>query len=178
MKEEVVILVDSEDKVLGTMPKLEAHEKGILHRAFSVFLFNSKKELLLQRRAENKYHSPGLWTNTCCSHQRLNESTIEAGNRRLMEEMGITSDLKKVFTFKYKTEFDNGLIEHELDHVLFGYSNDSPNINLVEVSAWKWLDIKSIENDIIVNPNLYTTWFKIIFDRFSDYIKKNESYSK
>ena len=105
MKEEEVILVNSKDKILGTMPKMEAHKKGILHRAFSIFILNSNKELLLQKRSYNKYHSPGLWTNTCCSHQRIDETSIEAGNRRLMEEMGIKTDLQEVFTFKYKTKF-------------------------------------------------------------------------
>ena len=130
MKEEEVILVNSEDVILGTMPKMEAHQKGILHRAFSIFLFNSDEELLLQKRSNSKYHSPGLWTNTCCSHQRIDETSIQAGNRRLKEEMGINANLKEAFTFEYKTSFNNGLIEHEFDHVLIGYSNDTPKINI------------------------------------------------
>ena len=178
MREEEVILVDSEDKVLGTMPKMEAHQKGILHRAFSIFILNSNKELLLQKRSYNKYHSPGLWTNTCCSHQRIEETSVEAGNRRLMEEMGIKTDLKEVFTFKYKTKFNNGLTEHEFDHVLFGYTDESPIININEVCEWKWLDIESIKNDILINPNHYTVWFKIIFDQFSKHLHNYESNSK
>ena len=178
MKEEEVILVNSKDKILGTMPKMEAHKKGILHRAFSIFILNSNKELLLQKRSYNKYHSPGLWTNTCCSHQRIDETSIEAGNRRLMEEMGIKTDLQEVFTFKYKTKFNNGLTEHEFDHVLFGHTDESPKINLNEVCEWKWSDIEFIKNDILMNPNIYTVWFTIIFNHFNKYIDNYEGYSK
>ena len=117
------------------MSKMEAHEKAILHRAFSIFVLNSNKELLLQKRAFSKYHSPGLWTNTCCSHQRDGESNLEAGNRRMMEEMGITVPLTELFTFIYKASFDNGLTEHELDHVMLGYSDEDPNINIDEVAS-------------------------------------------
>ena len=178
MKEEEVILVDSQDQILGTMPKMEAHEKGILHRAFSVFILDYKNKILLQKRALSKYHSPGLWTNTCCSHQRLNETSLQAGNRRLIEEMGIDLELKEIFTFKYKAPFSNGLTENELDHVLIGYTERNPIINPDEVSDWKWVDIELIHQDLALNPKNYTIWFKIVFVVFINYIKKNESNSK
>ena len=127
--EELVVLVDEKNNQLGLMPKMEAHEKAVLHRAFSVFVFNEKGELMLQQRAASKYHSPLLWTNTCCSHQREGESNVEAGRRRLQEEMGFTTDLKEVFSFIYKAPFDNGLTEHELDFVLIGSFEDKPNID-------------------------------------------------
>ena len=171
MKEENVILVDTNDTPLGTMPKMEAHEKAVLHRAFSVFILNSKNQLMLQQRAFHKYHSPGLWTNTCCSHQRLGETNIEAGKRRLFEEMGITSELTELFSFIYKAPFDNGLTEHELDHVLVGYSNEDPTINLEEVSNWKWMDIDAVHVDCEQQPHNYTVWFRISFDRFYTHIK-------
>ena len=154
MKEEEVILVNSEDEILGTMPKMEAHQKGILHRAFSIFLFNSDKELLLQKRSNSKYHSPGLWTNTCCSHQRIDETSIQAANRRLKEEMGITANLEQMFTFKYKTSFNNGLIEHEFDHVLIGHSNETPKINIDEglkiTSSWYFKNFKSSDKNKVI----------------------------
>ena len=127
--EENVILVDELDNQLGLMPKMQAHEKAVLHRAFSVFIFNDKGELMLQQRAAHKYHSPLLWTNTCCSHQRDGESNIEAGKRRLIEEMGFKTNLKEIFSFVYKARFDNGLTEHELDHVMIGNFNGVPKIN-------------------------------------------------
>jgi len=129
VNEEKVILVDSEDNPIGTMPKMEAHEKAVLHRAFSVFILNDKGELMLQQRAFHKYHSPGLWTNTCCSHQREGELNLEAGTRRLTEEMGFSVPLEELFSFIYKASFDNGLTEHELDHVLLGYFDGLPKIN-------------------------------------------------
>ncbi len=172
MKKEHVILVDAEDHELGTMEKIEAHEKAVLHRAFSVFIFNDSGELMLQQRAAHKYHSPLLWTNTCCSHQRLGESNIEAGKRRLREEMGFEVDLDEKFHFIYKAEFDNGLTEHELDHVMLGYYNGEPTINPQEVASWKWIDMEVLEKDIIDNPQKYTAWFKIIFDRFVEFITK------
>ena len=176
MEKEHVILVNKSDVVIGTMPKLEAHEKGKLHRAFSVFIFNSKNELLLQQRAFNKYHSPGLWTNTCCSHQRLGESNIQAGKRRLMEEMGFVTELKEITSFIYKAPFDNGLTEHELDHIIIGYYNESPTVNPKEVASWKWMPLEIVKNDITINPSEYTVWFKIIFEKFYNSIDiKNES---
>lgn len=167
--EEHVILVDEQDNQLGLMPKMEAHEKAVLHRAFSVFIFNSDGDLMLQQRAAHKYHSPLLWTNTCCSHQRDGESNIEAGKRRLLEEMGFSTELKEVFSFIYKASFDNGLTEHELDHVMVGYFDGVPEVNPEEVASFKWMSLEAIKEDIELHPNLYTAWFKIIF---------KESYSK
>lgn len=173
--EEQVVLVNDKNEELGTMPKMEAHEKAVLHRAFSVFLINDKGETMLQQRAAEKYHSPMLWTNTCCSHQRLGESNIEAGKRRLQEEMGIETDLKELFSFIYKAPFDNGLTEHELDHVMIGKYNDSPNINTDEVNSWKWMSLEDIKLDIVESPSDYTEWFKIIFDRFHSYVLNNKT---
>ena len=172
MKKEYVILVDTADRELGTMEKMEAHEKAILHRAFSVFIFNDRGELMLQQRAAHKYHSPLLWTNTCCSHQRQRESNIEAGKRRLREEMGFEVDLDEKFYFVYKAEFDNGLTEHELDHVMVGYYNGEPTINLEEVASWKWINMEVLQQDIKDHPQDYTAWFKIIFDRFVEFLTK------
>ncbi len=166
MMEEQVVLVNENDEKIGLMPKQEAHEKGVLHRAFSVFIFNAKNELMLQQRALHKYHSPGLWTNTCCSHQRDGESSLEAGKRRLFEEMGYSTDLKETTSFIYKAPFDNGLTEHELDHILIGNFEGTPNINTEEVATWKWKDLEEVKNDIQNNPEIYTEWFKIIFDKF------------
>jgi isopentenyl-diphosphate delta-isomerase len=152
------------------MPKLEAHEKAVLHRAFSVFIFNDLNELMLQQRAKHKYHSPLLWTNTCCSHQRVGESNLEAGKRRLMEEMGFVVDLKETVSFMYKAPFDNGLTEHEFDHVMVGHSNMEPTINPEEVESWKWMPLEAVKLDIESQPQLYTEWFKIIFDKFYEHI--------
>jgi len=171
MEEEQVILVTDKDVKIGLMPKLEAHKKAALHRAFSVFIFNDKDELLLQQRALSKYHSPGLWTNTCCSHQRENESNIDAGKRRLQEEMGIECDLKELFWFVYKAPFDNGLTEHELDHVMVGYYNNNPQINPDEVASYKWLTLTDLEKDMQSHPDKYTVWFKIIFKEYSAHLK-------
>jgi isopentenyl-diphosphate delta-isomerase len=179
MKEEQVILVNELDEQIGLMPKMEAHEKAVLHRAFSVFVFNDKNEMLLQQRAKSKYHSPGLWTNTCCSHQRDGETNINAGVRRLQEEMGFTTTLKETLSFIYKAPFENGLTEHELDHILLGHYNNDPVINLDEVETFKWMLTEDVKNDIISNPDEYTAWFKIIFDKFYNYINiTNESNSK
>ncbi|OAD92250.1 isopentenyl-diphosphate delta-isomerase [Aequorivita soesokkakensis] len=170
MKEEQVILVNENDEKIGLMPKQEAHEKGVLHRAFSVFVFNGKNELLLQQRALHKYHSPGLWTNTCCSHQRDGETSLNAGKRRLFEEMGFSTDLKETTSFIYKAPFDNGLTEHELDHILIGNFEGIPQINPEEVASWKWMDLEEVKNDIQNNPEIYTAWFKIIFDKFYQHL--------
>ena len=169
----MVILVDENDNQLGLMEKIEAHEKALLHRAFSVFIFNDNGELMLQQRALHKYHSPGLWTNTCCSHQRDGESNIDAGKRRLHEEMGFVVDLTETTTFIYKAPFDNGLTEHEFDHVMVGYYNDEPDINKDEVASWKWMPLSEVKVDIALNPDLYTEWFKIIFEKF--YTELNQS---
>jgi len=173
MKEEKVLLVDTQDRVLGTMPKLEAHQKGVLHRAFSVFILNRQNALLLQQRAWDKYHSPGLWTNTCCSHQREGEDSLAAGKRRLQEEMGLEAPLTPLFTFIYKAPFDNGLTEHELDHVLLGYSEQSPNPNPQEVADWQWMPLEEVQQKLTEQPEQFTVWFKIIFERFYAHIKQH-----
>tara|TARA_B100001250_G_scaffold130685_1_gene111516 strand:+ start:150 stop:668 length:519 start_codon:yes stop_codon:yes gene_type:complete len=169
---EKVILVDKNDNQLGLMEKIEAHKKAILHRAFSVFILNENNELLLQKRGLNKYHSPGLWTNTCCSHPRNEEDVLEAGIRRLKEEMGIVTKLNTLLSFIYKAEFDNGLTEHEFDHVLIGKYNSDPIINKLEVCDWKWIDLNVLRQDILDNPEIYTIWFKIIFEKFYNNIGK------
>lgn len=162
---EQVILVDKSDQALGVMEKMEAHQKGILHRAFSVFIFNSKNELLLQQRAVSKYHSAGLWTNTCCSHPRPSESNIDAANRRLEEEMGMKVKLNHKTSFIYKVKFENDLTEHEYDHVFIGVSDDAPQINLEEVENYKWLSIQKIKEEVHIHPEKYTVWFKIAIEQ-------------
>ena len=166
MTKEQVILVDEKDNPIGLMEKIKAHEEAVLHRAFSVFVINTKGELLLQKRALHKYHSPGLWTNTCCRHQRPGETNVEAGRRRLREEMGMDCELEAAFWFIYKAAFDNGLTEHELDHVLVGYSEESPVINADEVADYKWMPLESIKEDMQARPEEYTEWFKIIFREY------------
>jgi len=163
--EELVVLVDEKDNQIGLMPKMEAHEKAVLHRAFSVFIFNNEGKLMLQQRAADKYHSPLLWTNTCCSHQRDGETNLDAGKRRLEEEMGFTTDLKEVFSFVYKAPFENGLTEHELDHVMVGHFQGTPKINKEEVASYKWMSLIDVKEHIEKNPHEYTAWFKIIFDK-------------
>jgi isopentenyl-diphosphate delta-isomerase len=175
MLEENVILVNEKDEQIGLMAKLEAHQKAVLHRAFSVFVLNSKNEIMLQQRAHQKYHSPLLWTNTCCSHQREGETNIQAGSRRLFEEMGFKTELKELFHFIYKAPFDNGLTEHELDHVMIGYYNDAPVINPEEVEDWKWMKIEDVKIDMELQPALYTVWFKIIFDEFYHFLEESTS---
>jgi len=161
---EEVVLVNVNDHPIGYMEKQEAHLKGLLHRAFSVFIFNKNKELLLQKRAVSKYHSGGLWTNTCCSHPRRNEKVLRAAKRRLFEEMGIKCDLKFQFSFIYKAKLDNNLFEHEFDHVFFGYTNAKPYINKEEVDSYCYKSLDQIQKEIIDQPNQYTEWFKICFN--------------
>lgn len=172
MVEEQVILVDTNDNQIGLMPKMEAHEKAVLHRAFSVFIFNDNGELMLQQRASEKYHSPLEWTNTCCSHQRDGETSLEAGKRRLQEEMGFECELEEVFTFIYKAPFENGLTEHELDHVMIGKYNGSPAINKEEVEAYKWMALEEVKVELELQPEIYTAWFRIIFDKYYNFIKE------
>ncbi len=164
MKEEV-ILVDAFDNAIGAMEKMEAHQKGLLHRAFSVFIFNDKGEILLQQRALNKYHSAGLWTNTCCSHPRPNENTLSAAKRRLKEEMGIEANLVHKTHFIYKTVFDNNLTEYEYDHIFYGNTHQTPKANSLEVAGFKWLSPQAIKEDIALNPEKYTSWFKIAIEK-------------
>ena len=165
MASDYVILVDEQDNDVGVMEKLQAHQEGLLHRAFSIFIFNDKDELLLQQRSLSKYHSAGLWTNSCCSHPRPNETIKDAANRRLFEEMGVSCDLKIVTNFIYKTPFENGLTEHELDYILIGYTNSNPIINKEEVENFKWVLKDTVKKDIQVNPHLYTSWFKIALEK-------------
>jgi len=168
-----VILVDINDQPIGKMEKLKAHQLGELHRAFSVFLFNDSKELLLQKRASHKYHSAELWSNTCCSHPSPGEHLTTTAQNRLLEEMGLTTSLQPLFSFIYKTEFDNGLIEHELDHVLIGSVNANPLPNPNEVSDWRYASFEEITKEIESNPNEYTFWFKEIYKRVFKYILSN-----
>lgn len=170
MTQEHVILVNESDEPQGTMEKIEAHEKALLHRAFSVFVFNDNKELMLQQRALHKYHSPGLWTNTCCSHQRMGEDSLSAGVRRLREEMGFETQLEFKGSFIYKAPFDNGLTEHELDHILVGHYNGTPQINPEEVTSWRWISMDDLKTDINTHPEIYTVWFKIIFHKYCELI--------
>lgn len=171
MNIEKVVLVDRQDNAIGEMEKMEAHEKAVLHRAFSVFVFNNQDELMLQQRALEKYHSPGLWTNTCCSHPRSGETVLEAGHRRLVEEMGFDCEIEKIFDFIYKAKLDKDLTEHEFDHVLFGRYNDVPEINPEEVESWKWMKMDDIASDMQAHPERYTIWFQIAFERVHAFLK-------
>jgi len=161
---EKVILVDKNDSITGTMEKMEAHEKGVLHRAFSVFIFNENGELMLQQRALSKYHSPGLWTNTCCSHPREGENTEAAAHRRLVEEMGFDCEIKEVFSFLYNSDVGQGLTEHEYDHVFIGYFDRPPELNPEEVHDYKFMKMEDIKSDMENHPEKYTVWFRIAFD--------------
>lgn len=170
MSEINVILVDENDNSKGIMPKMEAHEKGVLHRAISIFLFDINGNWILQKRAETKYHSPGLWTNTCCSHPLPNENTNDSAHRRLMEEMGIDCELRKAFTYKYIAKLDNNLIEHELDHVFVGMTQQIPIPNPHEVCDWKKISFENIDQDVKTNPQKYTEWFKLLYNKVNLYI--------
>jgi len=165
MSQEYVILVDENDNELGSMEKMEAHEKAMLHRAFSVLIFNAKGELLLQQRAHSKYHSADLWTNACCSHPRAGENTEEAAHRRLMEELGFDCDLKLVQSFIYKAPFDNGLTEHELDHIFKGNFDGDVIPNPEEVSAVRWVEPNQLLKEIERSPEQFTVWFKMILSK-------------
>jgi len=160
-----VILVDTEDNVVGTMQKMEAHVKGRLHRAFSVFIFNTAGALLLQQRAHDKYHSAGKWTNTCCSHPKVGEDTLDAANRRLREEMGMACELEHEFSFVYQAEMPEGISENEYDHVFFGISDEPPVPNPAEVAHYKYMDMSILKTDMELNPDTYTAWLKICFER-------------
>lgn len=165
---ELVVLVNENDVEIGTAEKMKAHRESKLHRAFSVFVVNSKNEMLLQKRAHHKYHSGGLWTNTCCSHPRAGEKTDKAAHRRLQEEMGFDSELNELFTFLYKAKLDNELTEHELDHVFWGEYNGEVMPDPDEVDQFKWIDIQKLKQDIQQHPELYTVWFKIAFGKLLD----------
>jgi isopentenyl-diphosphate delta-isomerase len=168
-KQDFVILVDSSDNEIGSMQKMEAHQKALLHRAISVFICNSNGEWLLQKRARQKYHSNGLWTNTSCSHPFPGESNVDAANRRLSEEMGLKTELTEIFTFMYREQLDNALTEHELDHVFFGVSDDLPTINKDEVDDWKYISFSELQADIEKKPENYTVWFLKIFERVNEH---------
>ncbi|HRH59222.1 MAG TPA: isopentenyl-diphosphate Delta-isomerase [Chitinophagaceae bacterium] len=169
---EQVILVNEKDEATGTMEKMEAHRKGLLHRAFSVFIFNSKGEMLLQQRSYKKYHSGGLWTNACCSHPRPDETTLAAAERRLQEEMGITTPLNELFHFIYKARFDNGLTEHELDHVLIGNYDGKISVDKNEVADYCFKSTEKIQQALQTNANDYTVWFAIAFPLLLKEMKK------
>jgi len=168
-----VILVNSNDEEIGSMEKLEAHQKGILHRAFSVFIFNDRYELLLQKRALDKYHSGGLWSNTCCSHPSPGDGLLGAAKRRLIEEMGIHAPLEIISSFIYKAAFENGLIEHEFDHILIGRYNDEVEINPTEVMDYKWISITDLNEEVSKHPDEFTIWFLKIYKQvFEQYLKR------
>ena len=166
--EEQIILVDKDDIQIGTMGKLEAHEKGLLHRAFSIIVKNNKGEMMLQKRAIGKYHSGGLWTNTCCGHPRDGEELISAVHRRLKEEMGFDCPLNEIFSFIYQADLDKGLKENEFLHVFSGEYNNAPVLNPLEADGWKWITRDELDRDVENNPNSYTYWFKIVLEKIKE----------
>ena len=170
MRTEFVVLVDQTDQEIGQMEKIEAHRKALLHRAISVFIFNSKGEWLLQRRALHKYHSNGLWTNTCCSHPVPMEASLEAAHRRLNEEMGLKCHLTEIFSFIYKESLDNDLTEHELDHVFIGFSDNKPIINTEEVMEYGYFSFEDLQAKLIKQPDTFTFWFKMIYERVNEHL--------
>lgn len=164
--EETVVVVNEQDVAVGVESKTRAHVLGVLHRAFSVFVLNDAGQLLLQRRALMKYHSRGLWSNTCCGHPRPGESVENAARRRLKEEMGFESSLRRVFHFRYRANLEDGLIENEYDHVLVGSFNGVPEPDPVEISEYRWIDPLTLRSDLSAHPETYTYWFRISIDRF------------
>ena len=174
-QEQMIVLVDELDQETGIMEKMEVHRKALLHRAFSVFVFNSKGEMLLQRRAFSKYHSGGLWTNTCCSHPFPGESVEMAAKRRLVEELGFQTDVKMAFNFIYKAELDNELTEYEFDHVLIGEYEGGLVTNKNEVGDCCYRSMDDIRSDMSLHPNKYTAWFLIVFPMLEEYLSKNKS---
>ena len=171
---ERVILVDENDNELGTMEKMEAHQKGLLHRAFSVFVFNEKGEMLMQQRSLRKYHSGGLWSNACCSHPRKDETTIDAAQRRLKEEMGFETSLIKAFDFTYIASFSNGLSEHEFDHVFVGFYNGKIEPNFLEVESYAYRTFEKLEVGIKEYPDFFTEWFLIAYPKLKAWIKESK----
>lgn len=172
--DEQLILVNEQDDEIGVSDKLSVHRQGLLHRAFSVFIFNSEGKLLLQQRADTKYHSPGLWTNTCCSHPRPSELILQACKRRLKEEMGMLCDPEFSFSFIYKYQFINGLIEHEFDHVFIGICNEQPVLNEQEVKNWKYVSLDELQSGILNHPENYTPWLKICLPLLKEQISKSK----
>jgi isopentenyl-diphosphate delta-isomerase len=172
-----VILVDENNNQIGLEEKILAHKKNLLHRAFSIFIFNDSFEILLQKRAPNKYHSGNLWTNTCCSHPLENLSLVESAKKRLVEEMGIKANLNEVFSFIYQAEFDNGLSEYEYDHVLFGISNNQPILNPDEAIDYKWIKISDLKAQIEKNPGNFTAWLQIMINNYFKYFEDYENNS-
>ncbi|MEN8927984.1 MAG: isopentenyl-diphosphate Delta-isomerase [Flavobacteriales bacterium] len=165
MNADEVVLVNEQDQEIGVMNKMEAHKKGLLHRAISVFVFNSEKQWLLQQRAEHKYHSGLLWSNTSCTHPMAGEEELDAANRRLREEMGMEAPLKKLFNFQYKAELDNDLIENELDHIFVGYTNQKPQVNPDEVCAYKYISTEDLKKELETNPEQFSAWFRLLFEK-------------
>jgi len=170
--ESLLVLVDEDDRPVGKLEKSEVHRLGLLHRAFSIFIFNRKGELLLQQRADGKYHSAGLWTNTCCSHAVYGEEFDSTVQRRLQEEMGLRTGLQFAFSFIYKVEFDNGLIEHEFDHVYFGTTDDVPHPDKTEVKDWKYIRLNDLKNDLLTKPEDYSVWLEVCFNKVMEYFQK------
>jgi isopentenyl-diphosphate delta-isomerase len=168
-----VILVNERDDAIGVMEKMEVHQKGLLHRAFSIFIFNNSGQLLLQKRASGKYHSPGLWTNTCCSHPMPNEELEQAANRRLKEELGISTSLKDIFSFTYKATMENGLVEHEFDHVFTGTFEGIILPDLNEVEDFKYVSLEEIKQWLQTNPGDFTKWFIIAFPKIEIWWREN-----
>lgn len=163
--QEFITIVNEQDQIIGYEEKIKVHQLGLLHRAFSVFIINDKGETMLQKRAVTKYHSGGLWTNTCCGHPRENETILQAANRRLQEEMGIQTELKEVGTIHYQAALDHDLQENEIDHIIVGKFNDNPKLNGQEAENWQWISLEELKNDIENHPENYTIWLKIIIDK-------------
>lgn len=163
--EEQVVLVDSQDRELGTLGKARAHAEGRLHRAISVFVLNGRGEMLLQRRADGKYHSPGLWTNACCSHPRPGEPAPDAARRRLREEMGIDCPVSPSFSFIYRADVGGGLVEHEYDHVFLARYDGDPVPDTDEVGGWRWIPLEALRGEVAASPERFTTWFRLVLAR-------------
>jgi len=177
VEKEYIVLVDEKDRKTGSEEKLKAHQNGgRLHRAFSVFMFNSRGEMLLQQRAKGKYHCGGMWTNTCCSHQHPDETIEQAAHRKLKQEMGFDAPLKEIFKFIYRAPFENGLTEHELDHVFVGRFDRTVKPNPKEAAGFKWVGLKELAADVAKNPDIYTPWFKIVLDRVIGWYTENKGF--
>jgi len=171
----LVMVVNERDEWLGTMEKMAAHREGVLHRAFSVFVLNDQQELLLQQRALHKYHSGGLWTNTCCSHPFPHESTLAGAHRRMKEEMGFDTPLEPIFTLRYKSDVGNGLIENEYDHIYLGHYSGMPLLNPEEAMAFKYMPVAEIQKWMTEQPHAFTAWFHLAFPMFIDYLNRRTS---